>query len=139
MSAAKRTGIVRDPRYADHCPGPDHPECSERQTVLHDMLNEPDMLGHFEQITPRRAEKEELVRVHSQKYIQRLEDTRGKAFTYLGPDTQASQFSYDAALLAAGGLCRAIELVHTGKLDNAMALVRPPGHHAERSKAMGFC
>jgi hypothetical protein len=60
MSAAKRTGIVRDPRYADHCPGPDHPECSERQTVLHDMLNEPDMLGHFEQITPRPAEKEEL-------------------------------------------------------------------------------
>ena len=139
MDATKRTGVVQDPRYADHCPGPDHPDCPERQTVLHDMLNDPDMRGHFDQIRPRNAEKEELLRVHSAKYIRKLENTQGKAFTYLGPDTQASQFSYDAALLAAGGLCRAIELVHAGKLNNAFAMVRPPGHHAERSKAQGFC
>jgi acetoin utilization deacetylase AcuC-like enzyme len=139
MNAAKRTGIVLDPRYADHCPGPDHPDCPERQTVLQDMLNEADMQGHFVRIMPRSAKKEELLQVHSPKYIQKLESTQGKAFTYLGPDTQASQFSYDAALLAAGGLCRAIELVHAGQLDNAFAMVRPPGHHAERSKAQGFC
>ena len=139
MSAAKRTGVVQDPRYADHCPGPDHAECPERQTVLNDLLNESDMVGHFQPITPRQAEKEDLLRVHSPKYVQRLEETRGKAYSYLGPDTEASKFSYDTALLAAGGLCRAIELVQAGQLDNAMALVRPPGHHAERSKAMGFC
>jgi len=107
--------------------------------VLNDLLNEPDMRGHFQPITPRRAEKEELLQVHSPKYLRRLEDSRGQACTYLGPDTQASPFSYETALLAAGGLCRAIELVHTGQLDNAIALVRPPGHHAERSKAQGFC
>ena len=139
MSAAKRTGVVQDPRYADHCPGPDHAECPERQTVLNDLLNESDMGGHFQPITPRQAEKEELLRVHSPKYVQRLEETRGKAYSYLGPDTETSKFSYDTALLAAGGLCRAIELVQAGQLDNAIALVRPPGHHAERSKAMGFC
>jgi len=139
MSAAKRTGIVQDPRYADHCTDSFNPECSDRVTVLYTMLQAPDMRGNFQDITPRPAEKEELLQVHSPKHIQRLEATRSRAGTYLGPDTQASPFSHEAALLAAGGLCRAIELVSTGRLDNAIALVRPPGHHAERSKAMGFC
>lgn len=139
MSAARKTGIVRDPRYADHCPGSDCPECSERVMVLYAMLEEPDMQGDFLEIAPRPAEKEELQMVHSPEYIRCLEDTQGRACTFLDPDTQASPFSYDAALLAAGGLCRAIELVYAGKLDNAFAMVRPPGHHAERSKAMGFC
>ncbi|UCD80044.1 MAG: histone deacetylase [Desulfobacterales bacterium] len=139
MSAAKKTGVIQDPRYADHCTGAANPECSDRVAVLYDMLQESDMRGNFQDITPRPAEKEELLQVHSPEYIQRLEDTQGQAYTYLDPDTQASPFSHETALLAAGGLCRAIELVHAGKLDNAMALVRPPGHHAERSRAMGFC
>ena len=139
IKTAKRTGIVHDRRYADHCTGPGHPECSDRQTVLRDLLAEPDMRGHFQDIAPRPAEKEELLPVHSPRYIKRLEETRGKAYTYLGPDTQASPFSYDTALLAAGGICEAIQRVYDGQLDNAIALVRPPGHHAERSKAQGFC
>jgi acetoin utilization deacetylase AcuC-like enzyme len=139
MGAAKRTGIVLDPRYANHCTGPGCPECPGRVTALYAMLQEPDLRGNFQDITPRPAAKEELLMVHSPEYIRCLEDTQGKACTYLDPDTQASPFSHEAALLAAGGLCRAIELVQTGELDNAMALVRPPGHHAERSKAKGFC
>ncbi len=135
----KRTGIVHDRKYADHCTGPDCPERPERQFVLDDMLNEPEMRGFFQTIVPRPAEKEELLQVHSPKYVQRLEGTRGKGHTYLGSDTQTSPFSYETALLAAGGFCRAIELVNSGQLDNAIALVRPPGHHAERSKAQGFC
>ena len=111
MSAAKRTGIVRDPRYADHCTGPGCPECSDRVAVLYAMLQEPDMRGNFQDIAPRRAEKEELLLVHSPEYIRCLEDTQGRDCTYLDPDTQASSFSHEAALLAAGGLCRAIELV----------------------------
>ena len=86
------------------------------------MLNEPDLRGRFVRIAPRSAAKEELLQVHSPGHIRKLESTQGKAFTHLGPDTQASAFSYDAALLAAGGLCRAIEPVHAG-----------------RSKAQGFC
>jgi len=97
------------------------------------------MRGYFKDIAPRNAEKEELLQVHSQKYVRCLEATEGKACTYLDADTQASPHSHGAALLAAGGLCRAIEKVHAGELDNAFAMVRPPGHHAERSRAKGFC
>jgi acetoin utilization deacetylase AcuC-like enzyme len=97
------------------------------------------MQGNFVDITPRRADREELLMVHSPEHIQCLEDTQGKACTYLDADTQTSPFSHEAALLAAGGLCQAIALVKAGELDNAIALVRPPGHHAEKSKAMGFC
>jgi len=139
MNATRRTGIVQDPRYADHCTGPDHPECHDRLEVLRAMVQAPDMQGHFQDIAPRRAEKEELLAVHSANYIQSLENTEGQDCTHLDADTRTSPFSHATALLAAGGLCRAIELVQTGKLDNAFALVRPPGHHAERSKAMGFC
>ncbi len=139
MNVTRRTGIVRDPRYADHVTGSVHPECPDRLEVLDAMLQEPDMRGYFQEIAPRSAGKEELLRIHSPKYIRRLEDTQGKAYTYLDPDTQTSPFSHQAALLAAGGLCRAIDLVHAGELDNAFALVRPPGHHAEKSKSGGFC
>jgi acetoin utilization deacetylase AcuC-like enzyme len=139
MNAANRTGIVLDQRYADHCTGPGHPECPDRVETLYAMLREPDMQGYFQEITPRKAGKKELLAVHSAKYIQCLEDTEGKDCTYLDQDTQTSPFSHEAALLAAGGICRAIDLVQAGQLDNAFALVRPPGHHAERSKAGGFC
>jgi acetoin utilization deacetylase AcuC-like enzyme len=135
----KRTGIVQDPRYANHCVDPGHPECPERLAVLYAMLQEPGMQGYFQGITPRNVEKEALLRVHSQEYVQCLEATEGKACTYLDSDTQTSPLSHEAARLAVGGLCRAIEMVHAGELDNAFALIRPPGHHAERSKAKGFC
>ena len=137
--AAKRTGIVHDPLFADHCTGPDNPECSARAVALYTMLQEPGMRGNFEDITPGPAAEEDLLLVHSAEHIRHLESTRGRDHTYLDPDTQTSPFSYETALLAVGGLCRAIELVHAGNLDSAMALVRPPGHHAESSKAMGFC
>jgi acetoin utilization deacetylase AcuC-like enzyme len=134
-----KTGIVKDKRYMDHWMGDHHPECPERLAVIYAMLEEGDMAGRFHEVPVRKATKRDLLRVHSESYIQRLEATSGQQYTFLDADTQTCAASYEAAVLAAGGLCQAIDMVHSGELQNAFALVRPPGHHAERSQARGFC
>ena len=133
------TGIVKDTRYMDHWMGDYHPECPQRLKVIYDMLEEPDMAGKFQESPRRFADKKELLLVHAGYYIDTLAATSGIEYTYLDPDTQTCAASYDAAVLAAGGLCEAISRVWSGKLKNAFALVRPPGHHAERAQAKGFC
>jgi acetoin utilization deacetylase AcuC-like enzyme len=138
-TAAKRTGIVKDDKYLNHCIGEDHPECPERLQVLYSMLEEPDMSGRFKDISARSATQQELLLVHSPQYVRDLKATEGIAFTSLDSDTGTCALSHEAALLAAGGLCQAVAAVYSGEVDNAFALVRPPGHHAEESCAKGFC
>lgn len=139
MAREKRTGIVKDDKYLNHCVGEDHPECPERLRALYSMLEDPDVIGCFKEVSARSATREELLRVHGQQYLKQLEATEGTAFTSFDSDTGTCSLSHEAALLAAGGLCRAVTLVCSGELDNAFAMIRPPGHHAERSCAKGFC
>lgn len=134
-----RTGIVKDTRYMQHQMGEFHPESPQRLEVIYRMLDDFELKDYLEQIPVRKAEEDELLAIHSFDYINLIASTEGKEYTYLDPDTQTSAGSYEAALLAAGGVCEAISRVNAGDLENAFALIRPPGHHAERDRAMGFC
>jgi len=135
----RKTGIVKDMRYLDHIMGAYHPESPQRLKVIYEMLEDSDMKGNYIDVPVRMAKREELLMIHSPDYVDMLEATDGKSSTYLDPDTQTSSGSYKAALLAAGGLCEAVSMVNSGELENAFALIRPPGHHAEKASAMGFC
>jgi acetoin utilization deacetylase AcuC-like enzyme len=133
------TGIVKDNRYMDHVANSYHPESHQRLEVLYRMLQEAEMKGKFVEVKPRMATQEELELIHVPRYIQMVASTAGQACTMLDPDTYACSKSYETAKLAAGGTLVAVDKILGGELDNAFAIVRPPGHHAESSRAMGFC
>jgi acetoin utilization deacetylase AcuC-like enzyme len=134
-----RTGIVTDKRYMGHTMGDYHPESPDRLRAIYAMLNTPEVSGKFREVPARPAEAEEILWIHTAPYLKTLAATAGQEYTYLDPDTQTCACSYEAAVLAAGGLCNAVSKVSSGELDNGFALVRPPGHHAEKNRAMGFC
>ncbi|MBN2551381.1 MAG: histone deacetylase [Spirochaetales bacterium] len=131
--------IVRDPLYLKHSNGPMHPEGPERLLTIDRMLSGFPFRDQLVDIPPRDATFAELERIHEQSYIRRIEKTRESSFTVLDPDTSATSDSYAAAIRAAGGAIEAAEAVLSGRFPAAFAFVRPPGHHAEAGRAMGFC
>ncbi len=136
---ASKTGIVKDYRYLNHETGAYHPETPKRLEAMYEMIESPDMQGKFVEIEPRHAAHEEIEVIHQSSYIEQVAATAGKAHTSLDPDTSTSPESYDAAKLAVGGLCNAIDSVVKGEVNNAFAFIRPPGHHAGPNRAAGFC
>ena len=135
----RKVGIVKDKRYLEHNMGAYHPESPKRLEVIYEMLEDADIKDKFVEISPREASQQEICYIHSPEYLSMIAQTEGKPHVTLDPDTSTCENSYRVALLAAGGLCEAIASVVTGKTENAFALIRPPGHHAERDRAMGFC
>lgn len=136
-----KVGIVRHPIYIQHDPGYYHPESPERLRTIYAMIEQERLVERLKlvDIKPREATKEELAWVHDSRYIELVASTDGKPYVRLDPDTSTSPDSYKAALMAAGGLMEAVKSTFEGAVQRAFALVRPPGHHAERNRGMGFC
>lgn len=132
-----KPGVVIDSRYMDHDMGAFHIESPARiETLLRMFEQEPPV--PFMRIEPRPATPEELGRIHEQGYIDLIRSTAGKTVP-MDADTIAGPKTWETALLAAGGFLEALDRIMDGTVRNALALVRPPGHHAEASRAMGFC
>ena len=129
--------VVSSERFAEHQTPPGHPESPERASAMDVVANEW-RRRKGEIVAPREATREQLARVHDPDYLTRIAETAGIA-TALDPDTYTSPETYEIARLAAGACVDAVERVMSGRNARALALVRPPGHHAERNRAMGFC
>jgi len=134
-----KTAVVTDDIYLQHITGDSHPESHHRLEVIYDMLQDEDMQGIFKELSPRPATQAELELNHSLDYIHQVASTAGRSVCSLDPDTTTSPLSWEAAQKAAGGVLVGIDAVMGGEVENCFALVRPPGHHAEKSRGMGFC
>jgi acetoin utilization deacetylase AcuC-like enzyme len=143
--------IIKDDRYLEHIAGSGHPESPNRLRVIHDLIgSEFDALPL---IAPRLATEDELALIHDPFYIRTVAKTEGRPHAQLDPDTGLSARSYEIARLAAGGLLEGIDALLNPKSARSLpsnasiggnpksifAFVRPPGHHAEHARGMGFC
>src|SRR5262249_54104402 len=129
--------LIHTERFAYHETPPGHPERPERADVFDAVAARWRDRG-VEVVAPPEASHEQLARVHSEDYLAAIRETRGQA-RQLDPAPYTSPDSQEVALLAAGAVIDAVERVMSAPNHSAFALVRPPGHHAERGRAMGFC
>ena len=135
----RNTAIFRDDLFKEHDPGFDHVECPERITTILTELDNLPLKDYFIEPSFSQASEKTLLLNHSLAHIKDVEATSGKIYSALDGDTFTSAKSYEAATLAVGALIKGVDLLAAGKIDNGFALVRPPGHHAEKDKSMGFC
>jgi acetoin utilization deacetylase AcuC-like enzyme len=137
MAVTRRVGIVRGSRFHEHR-GPEyHPESPDRLVAVEEAI---DRRSHaLSNLTPREASDEEILRIHWSAHLESIAAAVRRAPTQLDPDTYASPESLEIARLAAGGSIDLARAVARGELSSGLAAVRPPGHHAEARRSMGFC
>lgn len=134
-----RTAIIWDERMTYHELGCLHPESPKRLLAIKEMLDGDGVGRELMHLVPREATKKELTYIHDEAYIARIEGTDGKDVVHLDLDTSTNRFTWSSAKLAAGSAIVCADGVMRGKCKNAFAFVRPPGHHCEKGRAMGFC
>jgi acetoin utilization deacetylase AcuC-like enzyme len=134
------TGLVTDPAFLAHDTGPTHPESPQRLEAITRRLNESDLKEQLVRLPAPRVDRKWLETVHTSRHVDRVAQAMPEqGHAYLDADTPVSPGSYRAALQAVGGTLAAIDAVMENRIANAFCAVRPPGHHAEPSRAMGFC
>jgi acetoin utilization deacetylase AcuC-like enzyme len=132
------TAILSDPRHAAHT-DPMHVERAERLRAIDAAIDAAELREELRELAPREAARAELEAVHSPRMLEALERAAQLGGGHIDPDTYMTEGSWQAALLGAGAALRAVESVLSGEVDNAFALIRPPGHHATSRRPMGFC
>ncbi len=138
-SISVTTFLFSHPVCQEHDPGRGHPECPERLKVVLNALNR-DLFKTLERRNAPKATLDQIARVHDRKHAEKVLSTiKEHGHGSLDGDTHFSPNSGEAALRAAGAVCAAVDAVMAGETQNAFCAVRPPGHHAERAAAMGFC
>ncbi|MDA8079584.1 MAG: histone deacetylase [Nitrospiraceae bacterium] len=131
----KKVGFYYDDIFLEHKNPPGHPESEMRLTAVIEALKRSRSWDKLIHVNPRRATADEILAVHSRSYYERALTFTG----YFDPDTYISPQSVEAAHFAAGAVADAVERCKSGEIDRAFCAVRPPGHHAEADRAMGFC
>jgi acetoin utilization deacetylase AcuC-like enzyme/formylglycine-generating enzyme required for sulfatase activity len=135
-----KTGLVYDDIYIEHKTTPGHPECPERLVRIIKQLRDKGLYQQLVKLKPSPADRRWIEKIHAPEYIDRARRSSENDAGYLDTgDVPISLESYEAAVMAAGGVLTAIDAVMERKVTNAFCAVRPPGHHALANQAMGFC
>ena len=133
-----KTGYIFHPQYLKH-DTQSHPENSGRLRAIQDRIKSSEIYPHLHFPEPRFATDDELKKNHHLDHINHVRNSCQNGTQNLDGDTVICSESWDAAILSAGAGLTAVDKIISGELDNAFAAVRPPGHHAEKDHAMGFC
>ena len=135
-----KTGFLYDERYLLHITSPYHPEVPDRLKAIYKGISDAGLLPCLKLIRASKADMRHIETMHQKYYIQRFKQMCNAGIAQMdAPDNQMCAETFEIALLAVGGILDAGRMVMEGEIDNAFCAVRPPGHHAEHDRAMGFC
>jgi acetoin utilization deacetylase AcuC-like enzyme len=135
-----KTALVHHSIYQKHDTGIGHPETPKRyQAVMSALRGDADFWNSIIEVEAKEVSKGIIQAAHTKEHYQLVENAFGNGYEALDNDTMISLKSFEAAVLGAGGACRAVDAVMNAEAKNAFVAVRPPGHHATAENAMGFC